>query len=211
MTAPPSSSEQRRGARKHVHCASDDQAPAPLSARLGLARAVDAKDPSTRRHSERVADLSWAIAGALGWKTERRRLLHEAAIVHDVGKIAIPDQILFKPAKLTNGEYETVKDHSRIGAEMLEGVLTVEQVAWVRSHHEWWAGGGYPDGLVGEQIPDGARVIAVADAWDAITSWRPYGTPRSVEKAIAECRAHMGTQFWAPAVIALEQVIGDAP
>lgn len=210
MTAPPSSPEQRHGARQRTRRAPDEQVPAPLSARLGLARAVDAKDPSTRRHSERVADLSWAIAGALAWKPERRRLLYEAAIVHDVGKIAIPDQILFKPDELTDSEYETVKDHSRIGAEMLEGVLTVEQVAWVRSHHEWWAGGGYPDGLVGEAIPAGARVIAVADAWDAITSWRPYGTPRSVEQAIAECRAHAGTQFWPPGVIALERVIRAA-
>lgn len=210
MTAPPSSPEQRQGARKRTRRTPDEQLPAPLSARLGLARAVDAKDPTTRRHSERVADLSWTIAGALGWKPDRRRLLHEAAIVHDVGKIAIPDQILFKPAKLTDGEYETIKDHSRIGAEMLEGVLTLEQVAWVRSHHEWWAGGGYPEGLVGDEIPDGARVLAVADAWDAITSWRPYGTPRSIDEAIAECRRSMGTQFWPPAVIALEQVIREA-
>jgi HD-GYP domain-containing protein (c-di-GMP phosphodiesterase class II) len=209
MTAPPSSPEQRQGARKRTRRTPDEQLPAPLSARLGLARAVDAKDPTTRRHSERVADLSWTIAGALGWKPDRRRLLHEAAIVHDVGKIAIPDQILFKPAKLTDGEYETIKDHSRIGAEMLEGVLTLEQVAWVRSHHEWWAGGGYPEGLVGDEIPDGARVLAVADAWDAITSWRPYGTPRSIDEAIAECRRSMGTQFWPPAVIALEQVIRE--
>jgi len=210
MTAPPSSPEPRHGAPQRTRRVPDEQVPAPLSARLGLARAVDAKDPSTRRHSERVADLAWAVAGALGWKPERRRLLHEAAVVHDVGKIAIPDQILFKPAKLTDGEYETVKDHSRIGAEMLEGVLTAEQVSWVRSHHEWWAGGGYPDGLNGDEIPDGARILAVADAWDAITSWRPYGTPRSVEQAIAECREHMGTQFWPPAVTALEQVIRDA-
>ena len=210
MTAPPSSPEQRRGAPERTRRAPAEQAPAPLSARLGLARAVDAKDPSTRRHSERVADLAWAIAGALGWKPDRRRLLHEAAVVHDVGKIAIPDQILFKPAKLTDSEYETVKDHSRIGAEMLDGVLTAEQVTWVRSHHERWSGGGYPDGLSGDAIPDGARVIAVADAWDAITSWRPYGTPRSVDEAIAECRQYMGTQFWPPAVAALEQVIREA-
>ena len=129
MTAPPSSPEQRHGSPRRTRPAPDVRLPAPLSARLGLARAVDAKDPSTRRHSERVADLSWAIAGALGWKPDRRRLLHEAAVVHDVGKIAIPDQILFKPARLSESEYETVKDHSRIGAEMLEGVLTAEQVA----------------------------------------------------------------------------------
>jgi len=181
----------------------------PLDVRIGLARAVDAKDPSTRRHSERVADLSWVIGGALGWSSARRTLLREAALVHDVGKIAIPDAILFKPAELTPHEYETVKDHSRIGAEMLEGVMTAEQVAWVRGHHEWWDGGGYPDALVGERIPEGARVIAVADAWDAITSLRPYGIPRSTAQALEECRLHMGTQFWPPAVIALACVVHD--
>jgi HD-GYP domain-containing protein (c-di-GMP phosphodiesterase class II) len=179
----------------------------PLSIRIGLARAVDAKDPSTRRHSERVADLSWVIADALGWSTSRRTLLHEAALVHDLGKIAIPDEILFKPDELTPHEYETVKGHSRIGAEMLEGVMTSEQVSWVRCHHEWWGGGGYPDGLVGAQIPEGARVIAVADAWDAITSWRPYGGPRSTAQALEECRLSMGTQFWPPAVIALGSAV----
>lgn len=181
----------------------------PYTTRLGLARAVDAKDPSTRQHSERVADMSWSIAAVLGWSIERRRLLHEAALVHDVGKIAIPDNILFKPARLTPSEYEAVKDHSRIGADMLEGVMSVEQVSWVRSHHERWGGGGYPDGLVGEDIPDGARVIAVADAWDAITSWRPYGDPRSANDALAECRANMGTQFWPAAVLALARTVQD--
>jgi HD-GYP domain-containing protein (c-di-GMP phosphodiesterase class II) len=176
-------------------------------ARLGLARAVDAKDPSTRRHSDRVADLAAGIARTLGWTEDRCRLLHDAATVHDVGKIAIPDQILFKPAKLTDLEFETVKDHSRIGAEMLDGVLTEEQVAWVRSHHERWSGGGYPDGLVGEAIPVGARIIAVADAWDAITSWRPYGRPRPPAQALFECRRHSGTQFWPEAIGALERCV----
>ncbi len=182
----------------------------PLQVRIGLARAVDAKDPSTRRHSERVAGLSCVIAGLLGWSSARRMLLREAALVHDVGKIAIPDAILFKPGELTPHEYATVKDHSRIGAQMLEGVMAAEQIAWVRGHHEWWDGGGYPDGLVGEEIPDGARVIAVADAWDAITSLRPYGIPRSTAQALEECRLHVGTQFWPPAVVALACAVHDA-
>jgi len=180
---------------------------AALQARLGLARAVDAKDPSTRRHSDRVADLAVAIAAELGWAEPECGLLHEAAVVHDVGKIAIPDQILFKPDRLTEHEYATVKDHSRIGAEMLDGVLRPEQVAWVRHHHERWSGGGYPDGLSGVRIPEGARIIAVADAWDAITSMRPYGRPRTVDEAIVECRLHSGTQFWPVAVDALDHVI----
>jgi putative nucleotidyltransferase with HDIG domain len=183
---------------------------AALTARLGLARAVDAKDPSTRRHSDRVADLAAAIARELGWSEPDCALLHEAAVVHDVGKIAIPDQILFKPAQLTEQEYATVKDHSRIGAEMLDGVLRPEQVAWVRHHHERWSGGGYPDGLAGVRIPEGARIISVADAWDAIISVRPYGTTRSVDEAIIECRLHAGTQFWPVAVDALDRVLFGA-
>jgi len=179
----------------------------PLSIRMGLARAVDAKDSSTRQHSERVASLAWAIAIELGWSDDRAILLRDAGLVHDVGKIAIPDEILFKPAALTAEEYEIVKDHARIGAEMLEGVMDDEQVAWVRGQHEWWGGGGYPDGLVGAQIPEGGRIIAVADAWDAITSPRPYGRPRSSAQAMAECRAHSGTQFWPPAIHALTQII----
>lgn len=181
-----------------------------VRARLGLARAVDAKDPYTRRHSDRVAELAGAIAAELGWASERCALLCEAAIVHDVGKIAIPDQILFKPGKLTDREYEAVKDHSRIGAAMLDGVLTTEQVAWVRGHHERWSGGGYPDGLSGEAIPDGARIIAVADAWDAIISDRPYEASRTPGEALRECRLHSGTQFWPAAVAALERVVGGA-
>lgn len=179
-----------------------------VRARQGLARAVDAKDPHTRRHSDRVADLAAAIAAELGWDPAACARISEAAVVHDVGKIAIPDKILFKPGKLTAREYETVKDHSRIGAEMLDGVLDADQVAWVRGHHERWSGGGYPDGLSGEAIPEGARIIAVADAWDAIVSERPYGAPRRPDEALVECQAHAGTQFWPAAVDALEQVVG---
>jgi putative nucleotidyltransferase with HDIG domain len=206
VTGPSMPAEPARGAL-NMPRRPRGETPSALTVRIRLARAVDAKDPSTRRHSERVADLSWAIAGILGWSVARRRLLHEAALVHDVGKIAIPDEILFKSAGLTPSEYETVKGHSLLGAEMLDGVMTPEQVGWVRSHHEWWGGGGYPDGLVGEQIPDGARIIAIADAWDAITSWRPYGAPRSPEEALAECRASAGTQFWPSAVIALARAV----
>ncbi len=146
----------------------------------------------------------------LGWADADCALLHEAAVVHDVGKIAIPDQILFKPDRLTEHEYEAVKDHSRIGAEMLHGVLRPEQVAWVRHHHERWGGGGYPDGLAGIRIPEGARIIAVADAWDAIISVRPYGSARTIDEAIIECTLHAGSQFWPAAVDALDRVVFGA-
>ena len=160
-----------------------------------LARAVDAKDTSTREHSERVADLAVALGTAIGWDTERLVRLREAGLVHDVGKIGVPDAILFKPARLTPAEYDEITRHAAIGAEMVADVLTPEQVSWVRGHHERWDGGGYPDGLAGDAIPDGARVLALADAWDVMTSERPYHAPLTVAEALAECRRCAGTQF----------------
>jgi diguanylate cyclase (GGDEF)-like protein/putative nucleotidyltransferase with HDIG domain/PAS domain S-box-containing protein len=174
-----------------------------------LARAVDAKDPSTLRHSERVADLAVAIATAMGWDSEALMRLREAGLVHDVGKIGVPDSILFKPDRLTRDEYREITRHAAIGAEILADVLLPSQVAWVRGHHERWDGGGYPDGLAGEAIPDGARVLALADAWDVMTSRRPYHSPLTVEAALIECDRCSGTQFAPEAVAALRGLIGS--
>jgi diguanylate cyclase (GGDEF)-like protein/putative nucleotidyltransferase with HDIG domain len=174
-----------------------------------LARAVDAKDPSTRRHSERVAALAEAIARTLGWGVERVALLGEAALVHDVGKIAVSDSILFKPEVLTEAEMAKVSLHSALGAEMLSDVLSPEQASWVRAHHERWDGLGYPDGLAGEAVPEGARILHLADAWDVMTSNRPYVAPMVPEVALAECRRLAGAQFWEAAVSALE-VLAEA-
>lgn len=174
-----------------------------------LARAVDAKDPSTLRHSERVADLAVAIATAMGWGSEALMRLREAGLVHDVGKIGVPDSILFKPDRLTRDEYREITRHAAIGAEILADVLLPSQVAWVRGHHERWDGGGYPDGLAGESIPDGARVLALADAWDVMTSSRPYHSPLTVEAALIECDRCSGTQFAPEAVAALRGLIGS--
>jgi diguanylate cyclase (GGDEF)-like protein/PAS domain S-box-containing protein len=173
-----------------------------------LARAVDAKDPSTLRHSERVADLAVAIAGALGWDADSLVRLREAGLVHDVGKIGVPDSILFKPGRLTADEYREITRHAAIGAEILGDVLLPSQVSWVRGHHERWDGGGYPDGLVGERIPEGARVLALADAWDVMTSVRPYHSPLTTEAALLECDRCSGTQFAPEAVEALRRLIG---
>jgi diguanylate cyclase (GGDEF)-like protein/putative nucleotidyltransferase with HDIG domain len=172
-----------------------------------LARAVDAKDPSTREHSERVADLAVAIATGLGWEAEPLMRLREAGLVHDVGKIGVPDRILFKPARLTPAEYQEIIRHAEIGAEMVADVLTPDQVAWVRGHHERWDGRGYPDGLEGERIPWGARILALADAWDVMTSERPYHQPLSVEDALAEIRRCSGGQFCAEVVDTMEQLV----
>ncbi|MGE0029149.1 MAG: diguanylate cyclase [Thermoleophilia bacterium] len=165
-----------------------------------LARAVDAKDPSTRLHSERVADLSVRLATALGWTAQRIAALGEAALIHDVGKIGLPDAILLKPGRLTPAEYEAVKAHAALGALIGADVLTPEQAGWVRHHHERWDGRGYPDGLAGDEIPAGSQVIAVADALDVMCSARIYAAPRPVEEALDEIRRESGGQF-APAVV----------
>jgi diguanylate cyclase (GGDEF)-like protein len=168
-----------------------------------LARAVDAKDPSTREHSERVGDLAVALATAMGWPVERAAQLREAGLVHDVGKIAIPDTILSKRGRLDEAEFAVVRTHAAIGAEMLTDVLSPEQVSWVRGHHERWDGRGYPDALRGEEIPEGARILALADAWDVMTSDRLYSSALGIEEAAAEVRECSGGQFWPEAAEAL--------
>ena len=181
-----------------------------VSIRL-LARVVDAKDPATRRHSERVADLCAELAEELGWAPERASLLREAGLVHDVGKIGVPDAILLKPGRLTPEEFETVREHAELGARIVGEALGDEQISWVRSHHERWDGNGYPDRLTAEECPEGARIMALADAWDVMTSERPYTTvPKTPADAILECRACAGSQFWPPAVEALARIRGGA-
>ena len=166
-----------------------DRAEAPsLRAMRALAWAVDAKDPYTHRHSARVADLAVQIATALGWPVTRAAQLREAGLVHDVGKIAVPDAILFKPGPLTDEEREAVTAHAEVGARIVADVLSAEQAAWVRGHHERWDGTGYPDRLAGEDIPEEARVLPLADSWDVIVSSRSYQAGRGVDAALAEVR-----------------------
>ncbi len=177
-----------------------------LAAVRALAAAVDAKDSSTQRHSERVAELASAIARVLGWDGTRIDLLHAAAVVHDVGKIAIPDHLLRKTGRLTADEYEQIKPHPAIGARMVADLLTPEQATWIRHHHERFDGAGYPDGLSLTDIPEGARILAVADTWDAMTVARPYGTPRSTEDALEEIERCRGRQLCPDAVAAFLQL-----
>lgn len=187
--------------------------PGPRNALAGvhlLARVVDEKDPSSRGHSEEVARICGEIAGALGWSPGRTALLREAALVHDIGKIGIADALLRKAGPLTPAERAEIEKHPEAGAEILRGALTTEQVAWVHSHHERWDGTGYPDGLSAEECPEGARIIALAEAWDVMTSERPYAPmPLTHAEAASECRAHAGTQFWTPAVDALVRIRGS--
>jgi putative nucleotidyltransferase with HDIG domain len=167
---------------------------------------VDAKDPSTQAHSERVAELSVRIARVFGWSADRVALLREAALIHDVGKIGVPDAVLFKPGRLTAGEYERVKQHAELGAEIANEVLGPDQVGWIRAHHERWDGEGYPRGLVAEAIPTEARILALADAWDVMTNFRLYRRPVGPDEAMEECRGQSGRQFWPVAVAALESL-----
>ncbi len=179
-----------------------------VSVRL-LARVVDAKHPSTRRHSERVATLAAELAVELGWPPSRVSELRQAALLHDVGKIGVPEELLTTSRALTAEELDRMRAHVDMGGRILAETLSAEQLAWVRGHHERWDGDGYPDGLRAEECPEGARIIALAEAWDAMTSERPYApVPLTHPDAIAECRALSGTQFWPPAVEALARIRG---
>lgn len=174
-----------------------------LAGITALARAIDAKDPSTREHSERVADLAEQLARACGWEERRIRALREAALVHDVGKIGIPDAILLQDVDLTPEQYVVVKRHAALGAEILQDVLTPEQVGWVRSHHERPDGRGYPDGLRAHEIPLGAALLSVADALDVMTVGRPYCDPMPLARAVSQVERLVGAQFMPAAAIAL--------
>ncbi len=168
-----------------------------------LARAIDAKDPATSRHSERVSELAGKLARAVGWSAERAQLLSEAALVHDVGKIGIPDQLLRKAGELTEGEREQIQSHAELAARIVEDVLAPEQVEWIRTHHERPDGHGYPRGLRGPEIPEGGALLAAAEAWDAMTASRTYGHPIDKDSALAEFERLVGRQFTKTAVAAL--------
>lgn len=135
------------------------------------------------------------LALELDWGTGRTRLLREAAVLHDVGKIAVPDAVLTKPGPLTEDEFALVREHPVRGAEIVAEALSPEQVAWARGHHERHDGGGYPDGLTGGSVPDGAAILALADAWDAMTSNRPYRPSLTPARALEICRRESGAQF----------------
>ncbi|MCX7919582.1 MAG: response regulator [bacterium] len=170
-----------------------------------LAAAIDAKDRYTRGHSDRVMKYSTQIAEALEQNvamTERLiRHFQYAAMIHDIGKIGIPDHILKKEGKYTPEEYSVMKQHPLLGYDMLRDVPYLQEVSlYLKHHHEWYNGKGYPDGLQGDDIPLGAQIIAVADAYDAMTSDRPYRRSYTHHEAIQEITNCSGSQF-APKVV----------
>jgi HD-GYP domain-containing protein (c-di-GMP phosphodiesterase class II) len=161
-----------------------------------LAAAVDAKDRYTHGHSERVVEYALVAAKALELDSDAIDAVKIAGLLHDLGKIGVPDSILTKPGKLTTEEMDVIKRHPLIGGNILRRAPQLGTVIpAVLFHHERWDGNGYPDGLAGEAIPLAARILAIADSFDAMTSDRPYRTALSVEAALEELRANAGKQF----------------
>jgi putative nucleotidyltransferase with HDIG domain len=159
-----------------------------------LARTMNARDASTYEHAERVRGYALALAEVVSsCDLHTADALDHAALLHDIGKLALPDWVLQKPAPLSASEYDLVKQHAAIGADMLAAIAYPGPLALiVRHHHENWNGSGYPDGLSGEAIPLGARVLAVADFYDALTSDRPYRRALSHDRAIDLLRSGAG-------------------
>lgn len=161
-----------------------------------LSGAIDAKDTYTNGHSTRVAEYSAEIAKWAGFTSKMRDDIYMMGLLHDVGKIGIPDSIINKPAKLTDEEYGMIKNHSVMGAKILENITEFPQLTvGARWHHERYDGKGYPDGIVGEEIPQEARIIAVADAYDAMSSRRSYRDVLAQEIVRKEMEKGKGTQF----------------
>jgi diguanylate cyclase (GGDEF)-like protein len=183
-------------AQKHGRAV--DLAPdrADLSWAAAMAEAVDARMSGHSQGSSRVASYAVTIARKLGWTEPHLGQLRLAAMLHDVGKVALPDRILRKPAALTPDEIAEMRGHSAIGADLvarIDGLAPV--VPWIRHSHEHWDGTGYPDGLAGDAIPPASRILLVADALDAMTSERPYRSAMTLSEALDELERHAGTQF----------------
>jgi putative two-component system response regulator len=161
-----------------------------------LAEAIDAKDPYTRGHSDRVRRMSLQIATSLGLSEERVEALEYGALLHDIGKIGIKDEILQKPGVLSTEEYQTIQEHPLIGVKIVEGIeFFKDKMPMIRNHHEHYNGRGYPDGLVGEAIPLEARIIAVPDAFDAMASLRPHRRAMALKDILLEMEKCKGSQF----------------
>jgi HD-GYP domain-containing protein (c-di-GMP phosphodiesterase class II) len=178
---------------------------------LVLGDVVEADDGYTGMHCKGVVALAICVGEALGLGPDRQRNLEFAALLHDVGKISIPKEIINKPGKLDADEWLLVKTHTVAGQQLLDriGGFMHEVGRIVRSHHERWDGGGYPDGLAGEAIPLQARIIACCDSWDAMRTDRPYRKALPEDQAVAELTANAGLQFDPRIVEALLGIIAD--
>jgi putative nucleotidyltransferase with HDIG domain len=179
---------------------------------LLLADVLEADDEYTGVHSQGVVALSVAVADAMGLDSRERRNVEFGALLHDIGKIAVPKEIINKPGPLTEDEWLVIRTHTIEGQRMLDqvGGLLSEVGRIVRSSHESWDGSGYPDGLAGDEIPRGSTIVSCCDAFNAMTTDRPYRPAMSLDEAVAELRAKAGTQFNPAAVDALLSVLGPS-
>jgi len=182
-----------------------------LAEALPWVKAIELKDMSTAAHTWRVVLYIRALGEAFGIEHEQIERICVAAALHDIGKLRIPDEILQKPGRLTDEEFEVIKTHSAHGHEMLLEIGVDDQIALnlVRHHHERWDGAGYPDKLAGEAIPLGARYFAVIDSFDALTSVRTYRRDigeGAAERALEELERNIGTRYWADAVRAFGEL-----
>jgi HD-GYP domain-containing protein (c-di-GMP phosphodiesterase class II) len=174
-----------------------------------LGYVVEADDQYTGEHSRDVVDLSRSVATALGLRASQRRAVEFVAMLHDVGKILVPKEILNKPGELDAYEWEVIRQHTIQGERILKqvGGALARVARYVRSSHEHYDGNGYPDGLAGESIPIESRIVTVCDAYSAMTTDRPYRAAKPVDEALEELRDHAGTQFDPQIVSALERVL----
>jgi diguanylate cyclase (GGDEF)-like protein len=180
-----------------------------LAAAMLLAETLDLRDPGTARHSQTVGLLAEQTGRQLGWPAERVERLGAAGVLHDIGKLGIPDAILQKPGSLDDEEWQEIRRHPEMGARILEHANLGDIADWVRAHHERIDGRGYPAGLSGAAIPPEARVLAVVDAYEAMTADRPYRASLGPHAAEAELRRAAGTQFDAEVVDALLEALAD--
>jgi HD-GYP domain-containing protein (c-di-GMP phosphodiesterase class II) len=173
-----------------------------------LARAIDARDAYTHHHSDRTRSLVRSLGDEFRLPSQMIAHIEQGALLHDLGKVGIDDAILRKPGKLTTEEYAFMKKHPGIGYRILQPISHLQAAAAIVLYHqEWFNGQGYPEGLAGEEIPLGARLVSVIDAWDAMTSNRPYRNAMPKSAAIAELRRAAGTQFDPRAVDAFVRVV----
>jgi putative two-component system response regulator len=167
-----------------------------------LTATIDAKDPYTCGHSNRVAIISKRLAESMGLPAQRVQQIYLAGLMHDIGKIGVPESVLCNPGRLTPQEYEAVKKHPALGAKILGGIRQLDDViAGILYHHERLDGRGYPQGLYGDEVPLDARIIGLADCFDAMSSDRTYRKALPLEAVVNEVRKCAGTQF-APEVVA---------
>jgi putative two-component system response regulator len=168
---------------------------------FSLARSIESKDPYTHGHCERLADYSVSLGKQVGLSEDEITALRRAGVVHDIGKVAVPDAILLKPGRLTEEEWQVIRQHPVVGERICAPLKSFRLVLpIIRHHHEKYNGSGYPDGLRAEEIPTGARILQIVDVFDALTTERPYKKALSVPEALGIMREEVGKGWWDPKI-----------